>query len=176
MCLSSIGCPSDTVNVFDSLRPSHVRLESDVEEVIVSILFTKSLFTIFVLPDVQRQSTGVNCGLFALAFAYEVRNNKDPKAITFHESKMRQRQYFLTCLEKGPFLSAQRKTQVRHRTLEGAINVFCSCRLPDSDDKMLQCDSCEEWYHFTCIEGADQLSQNTTWHCPVCSEKKTVSV
>ncbi len=63
ICLSSFGCPSNNVSIFDSLRSSCPKLGKDVEEIVASILFTESASINFMLPQVQRQRTGINCGL-----------------------------------------------------------------------------------------------------------------
>ena len=30
--------------------------------------------------------------------------------------------------------------------------IFCHCRLPDNGDKMVCCDSCNEWFHVWCVD------------------------
>lgn len=173
ICLSSLGCPPDTIQVYDSLPPSYARLAGNVQEVIASILFTKSPSIEFTFPDVQRQRTAVNCGLFALAFAHHLCSGQDPEQVIFREDVMRK--HFIQCLQDEqmkPFPSAPRKTTLRHRPLTGSLNVYCTCRLPDIGDQMLQCDNCTYWFHFTCIKDAKKLAKEKSWLCPLCVNQK----
>jgi len=31
------------------------------------------------------------------------------------------------------------------------IELFCSCQMPETYDDMIQCDTCEDWYHLKCV-------------------------
>ena len=159
ICLSSIGCPADTVEVFDNLRPSNGQAGKDIKEVIASILFTDSPIQL-IFPDIQQQRSLVNCGLFALAFAFQVCSGKRPEIVSFHEHQMQS--HLLSCINDQhmkPFPSTARLRRHPVAALTRSINVYCSCRLPDTGDRMLQCDSCQRWYHFTCVYRFWQCSQ-----------------
>ena len=51
------------------------------------------------LPPAQTQQGGVDCGLFAFAFAYELADGNDPSDVSFDQGKMCQ--HLVQCLEKG---------------------------------------------------------------------------
>lgn len=61
------------------------------------------------------------------------------------------------------------------QVLKDNSSLYCLCRtLPDEGSAMIQCDSCEEWFHFECVgrqapalvaEEDDAMS----WNCPICS-------
>ena len=46
---------------------------------------------------VQKQSNSSDCGLFALAFAFDLANNLDPSIITYNEKILRK--HLLACTE-----------------------------------------------------------------------------
>ncbi|XP_062711063.1 uncharacterized protein LOC134289083 [Aedes albopictus] len=48
-------------------------------------------------------------------------------------------------------------------------NRYRSCELcADSDNsRMVQCDGCERWFHFTCVEVTEGIAE-ISWVCPVC--------
>jgi hypothetical protein len=47
---------------------------------------------------------------------------------------------------------------------------YCLCRLPAGDPDMIQCDVCEEWFHFLCV-GLDDTTAAAlaTYCCPLCA-------
>ncbi len=52
---------------------------------------------------------------------------------------------------------------------EFVISLYCVCQLPESfDDNMIMCDSCENWFHFKCV---NITTSNTpdTWKCSNCN-------
>jgi polycystin 1L2 len=54
-------------------------------------------------PPVRNQTGEVDCGLFAIAYAFELAAGNDPTTINFDQSKMRQ--HLLSCLEREEFTS-----------------------------------------------------------------------
>lgn len=50
--------------------------------------------------------------------------------------------------------------------------MFCSCRGVDDGTPMVQCGTCDEWYHFRCIQlSEDDASEIMVYVCPTCQEK-----
>jgi len=53
--------------------------------------------------------------------------------------------------------------------------LYCLCRkLSDEGSVMIQCDSCEDWFHFECVgrrvpTSAVGEDDATSWNCPICS-------
>ena len=85
--LSTIGCPPATINVYDSL---HGNLPPHAQRVVADLLQCKEAnITIRLYMDVQWQSNGYDCGLFALANATALCSGNDPTSVTFEQSKMR---------------------------------------------------------------------------------------
>ncbi|XP_034238098.1 chromatin remodeling protein EBS-like [Thrips palmi] len=48
-------------------------------------------------------------------------------------------------------------------------DVFCHCRGPE-DGFMIECESCKEWFHGTCVGVENQTEANNFihWSCFVC--------
>jgi hypothetical protein len=52
--------------------------------------------------------------------------------------------------------------------------LYCICRMPnDCTRSMIQCDSCEEWFHFRCV-GVDEsgIDDNFLYVCSKCTIAK----
>lgn len=49
----------------------------NVKESIATIMQSQNKYIIFQFPEVQQQTDGSSCGLFSLAFAYEICDGKD---------------------------------------------------------------------------------------------------
>ena len=53
--------------------------------------------------------------------------------------------------------------------------VYCICRGPDRGDLMVQCDTCSEWFHGTCVGvTATETMKMKTYKCPPCRPKRGV--
>lgn len=64
------------------------------------------------LPPRQIQRGGLDSGLFAIAFAYDLASGNDPSQVTYDQSRMRE--HLVKCLENGLFepFPRQRKSNV----------------------------------------------------------------
>ena len=120
---------------------------------------------------VQQQSGGVDCGLFAAAFAFHAASGDSLRRIQFDQSRMRSHQ--IRCfeeqkLEQFPFSSCPDHLN-RARLAHRVIHLFCICRMPETfDTKMVACDVCEKWFHYKCV-GLKKRARLTTWVCRTCS-------
>ena len=85
VCLSSIGCSSGHVNLYDSFF--HDVVCDDIEEQARSLL-GQDFRGINVVP-IQQQLNGSDCGIFAIAFATSLVFVQDPLSIQFDIPKMR---------------------------------------------------------------------------------------
>ncbi|KAJ3114110.1 hypothetical protein HK100_001761, partial [Physocladia obscura] len=55
------------------------------------------------------------------------------------------------------------------------VELFCLCRKPGTDE-MIACDSCDEWYHFSCVGlTANQVDGIISYNCPPCERKNLIS-
>merc|ERR1719447_2676318 len=49
--------------------------------------------------------------------------------------------------------------------------TFCICRQPyRKRETMIQCSTCSEWYHLSCI-GLKRIPSITVWLCNICEDK-----
>ncbi len=167
--VSTIGCEASSINVFDSL---HGKLSPHTERLVADILQSQDRAIRVNYIDVQWQSGVNDCGLFALAFATSLCAGQDPATISYDQRQMRA--HLLSCLgsdEIRPFPTRGARRAVRKpRDLDQLIPVFCVCRLTDTGTQMVQCSSCDEWYHTGCISIESKYIESTDlqWRCPSC--------
>ena len=122
------------------------------------------------VPAVQQQRGKVDCGVFAVAYAFHAARGDDLRAIEFQQDRMRS--HLLQCF-KNKRLSPFPHTIRDQPWLQTAfpwheIEIFCSCNLPEVYDNMVQCDQCEDWFHL-CCEGLKSPPESDVWHCSTCS-------
>ena len=82
--------------------------------------------------DVQHQSGGQDCGLFAIAFMYALCTGKDPHLCSFDQLQMRC--HLHSCLQSQTMSEFPAATKPRRlgRTRVKSVrsfNVYCTCRL-----------------------------------------------
>ena len=166
--ISTIGCPPATVNVYDSL---HGSLSSQTRRLIADVLQCKASSFELRYQDVQWQSNGSDCGLFALANASALCNGVEPTTVSFDQYRMQK--HLLSCFENCnmmPFpVRSQSQRQVRPPRIE-TVNVYCVCRLTDDGTKMIKCDKCHSWFHITCVKVSRAClnHRNKSWMCNLC--------
>ena len=102
----------------------------------------------------QQQSGGTDCGLFSIAFAYHAARGDNVSKLSFDPEQLRS--HVFTCFEwkmLAPFPTnmAERVSRCREKQLN--IELYCYRKMPEGFDKqMVQCDKCEEWFHFRCYK------------------------
>ena len=124
------------------------------------------------MASFQKQKGSTDCGLFAIASAYELArgNIHFNYKVSFDQSAMRK--YLVDCLEKekiSPF-PRDRKTAAESNNNEKhlTIQTHCTCQLPEYGD-MVQCDLCDIWYHLTCINLGQAPDEDEEWLCESCA-------
>lgn len=153
--------------VYDSLQ-RYVSVDAMAQ--IAAIMNSKEKKIELKAQNTQFQKGGSDCGLFAIAFATALCFGTDPASCRYEQDKMRP--HFVECVKKQrmtPFPS----TGIRPgRPVKEAIEVFCSCRLPETtEEKMVQCMACFEWYHQSCESVPDDVfdDSKTEWKCVKCT-------
>lgn len=159
---------SGTVNVYDSMFSDLTQsTEKQLVECYRTLLNPAGELCVHMSP-VQKQSGSVDCGLFAIAVAFELASgNSNLSAVYFDQAKMRQ--HLLTCFENGeitPFPRTRKATMNNKENPEIYIETFCVCRLPESYGDMIQCDLCDQWYHIECFK---LTSIPDEWMCHSCA-------
>ena len=95
VCISSVGCQPNVVNLFDSL--SHDIIEREVKEQVESLMADSNV-EITSMP-VQQEQNGSDCGIFAIAFSTCIVFDLDPRDMTFDIPRMRP--HLSQCLKDG---------------------------------------------------------------------------
>ena len=49
------------------------------------------------------------------------------------------------------------------------IHVYCICRLTDDGSEMIQCSTCDEWFHTFCVNIDTRFLEETDWTCRKCT-------
>ncbi|KAG2433067.1 hypothetical protein HYH02_012771 [Chlamydomonas schloesseri] len=50
------------------------------------------------------------------------------------------------------------------------VPVYCMCEMPYNPDRpMINCDTCDEWYHPSCLGLGQQVLQQDNFVCPTCA-------
>ncbi|KAH9973473.1 hypothetical protein BGW80DRAFT_241155 [Lactifluus volemus] len=74
--------------------------------------------------------------------------------------------------EKAAVLPKKAVRNVKSKAKKVEEELFCSCRGVDDGTPMVQCGTCDDWYHFRCIElSEDDASEIKVYVCPSCQEK-----
>ena len=114
---------------------------------------------------VQQQSGMLDCGLFSIAFAFEICEGRMP--IQFDQGKMRK--HLHKCLTYGVlkrFPSTHKQVPLsKSKVIE--IKRYCFCNMPEMYDlNMISCDHCKKWFHFSCA-GINRVIPES-WTCSIC--------
>ena len=123
------------------------------------------------IPQVQRQCGSNDCGVFAIAFALHAALGHCVGDITFDQSKMRN--HLLQCFKTRkltPFPTVDKKARKRAESyFEVKVDVFCTCMMPDTYGDMVQCGTCQRWYHLKCANLLRFPSEDEWWCCSSCN-------
>ena len=142
------------VRLYDSMRCKQLTSSMKVQLSQCYHTLVKNNLLEVELPPRQIQRGGVDCGVFAIAFAFELAAGKtNPSHVTYDQSKMRQ--HLLTSLQKGsfePFPRANHKNSVPFEKQYNhcEIEAFCHCLMPECWADMIQCEMCDNWFHMIC--------------------------
>ena len=166
VCSSSIG---GYVRMYDSATSKNLTSSMKVQLSECHKSLAKYKRLAIELPPAQIQQGGVDCGLFALAFACDLASGNDPSEIEYCQSGMRQ--HLISCLENEHFepfprQDRQQKFPRRSQRVNCDIDLFCFCCMPECYDNMIQCDLCIEWFHMGCAELEEEPEGE--WFCKVC--------
>ena len=97
ICISTVGCCPGHVKVYDSLYPFP---SSSAILQICNLVQTRESTLVVQMMDVQTQSGGDDCGLFAIAISFALCSGKNPCEIEFRQDVMRSHLVSCFCIGK----------------------------------------------------------------------------
>ena len=125
--VSTVGCESGVVRVYDSLYKT---LSEDTEYLIATMVRVPSSDLSIIMMDVEKQSNGSDCGVLSIAYVFNICSGMNPCTVRFDHSKSRQ--HLATCLEncqvsRFPILGDRECVQRKPKIVE----LHCSCQMPE---------------------------------------------
>ena len=84
--------------MYDSLYKT---VSKDLVHLIASMVYRPLSDLRMVMMDVEKQSNGSDCGVLAIAYAFDICSGSNPCVVRFDHSKIRQ--HLATCLENCQF-------------------------------------------------------------------------
>ena len=145
LTISTVGCPKDTVNVYDSA--GGFIISTSVEKSIANILQSNGDFITVYSVNCDKQTNTNDCGIYAIANAVSILYGLDPRQIIYKTGQLRDHlfQCMVQCLFK-PFPHDEiLQFEPEYNAISG-FELYCSCRMPDHGF-MFQCSGCKKWYH-----------------------------
>ena len=144
--LSTVGCSKDEINVYDSL---YRFLHYDTMVTISNLLQTENGTITVHLPEVQKQTNGSSCGLYAIAFATTLLNGQNPSLTRYNQAEMRP--HLRRCLlagEMSDFPMGSDGVCLPQKTFN--LKISCHCKKPDTRN-MKSCKTCGIQCHLSCL-------------------------
>ena len=66
-----------------------------------------------------------------------------------------------------PLMTLRPKVNTRN------VKVYCVCRMPDHyDRKMIECEECEQWFHYSCMGFSRKAAIPEVWKCGYCTKRQ----
>ena len=158
------------IKIYDSLRNAP---DKKTVEVIAKYVLSNDTKLEFALMNNQHQVIMPDCGPFGVAFATSLLFGEDPTNLEYNETKVRK--HMQQCLEANnfvPFSSRPKFRSVAIISNSTKKDIHCVCRCPDNGHLMIECESCNVWFHihYVNIKTNQQRKQaEKSWVCNRCS-------
>ena len=137
--ISTIGAKRNEIFIYNSLGTS---VSSSVKNQIAALLCSKESHITLQFVDVQQQTGGYDCGLYAIAYATTLINGQQPGNFCFAQGLMRKHLY--KCISNGRLTVFTAKARKSRGVISTDIlELYCSCRMPEIIP-MVMCSKCEE--------------------------------
>ena len=168
------------VNMYDSMNQGFIA--KFTKQQLASFLCIQSAEMKIIMKSVQQQTSHVDCGVFAIAFATALAFGQDPSKLRFDVPKMRP--HLVECLKlkkMSPFPEMKPGCSdiVLSKRKFYTVELFCSCRMPyekpkSEADLMAQCGSCKEWFHQRCEKIALEIFKTSgmSFLCALCLKRE----
>ena len=175
------GKDAAAVNMYDSMNQGFIA--KFIKQQIASFMCIQNAEMKVIMKSVQQQTSPVDCGVFAIAFATALAFGQDPSKQRFEVTKMRA--HLVECLKlkkMTPFPEMKPgfgSDVVVCRRKYYTVELFCSCRMPyekpkSEADLMAQCGSCKEWFHQRCEKIALEIfkASGMNFLCAMCLKRE----
>lgn len=165
---SNIFCGKNELCIYDSLN---VTITKKTEQKLSWLIRPQAPSFVIRRPAVQKQHSGSSCGLFALAFASVLCEGVRPEECHFKDKNMRQRLYRALTNKMAPVFHYQ-NTKPNPERPSINVEVHCICRTSHHREVMVQCSSCDTWYHPNCVSVPQKALDTTAeeWECESCKK------
>ncbi len=117
----------------------------------------------------QTGRLSVDCGLFAMAAITCLALGADPTIVVFDLQQLRR--HLIKSLETNkinlfPVIKTRRP---RSKVCQvEKCTIYCTCRQADYGPKLIECKTCEKWFHLECITKPENLEEDDSF-CSACS-------
>ena len=148
--------------VYDSM---YLSIGSHTRNQIAALMACKEDDIILQMMNVQVQTGGYDCCLFAIAFATAIANGVPLRDVSFKQDTMRKHLY--QCFDKGiltvfPTVPRRKRPRGTAAAIKSTdtIPLYCHCRMPEIQP-MVECSRCKEWYHADCVDMPTEALNNS---------------
>ena len=161
---------SQEVHLYDSFASSNFASSLEIQLVQIYQAAAKDGGLNIKQMPVQQQVNSRDCGVYSIAFAYHAALGSDLSSLNLDNRKMR-KHLIDDCFDKeelSPFPTICDDISLNRCNIKNIfIPLYCICGLPELyDDKMIQCITCDQWYHFKCINM--KKIDPEYWKCSKC--------
>ena len=123
--VSTVGCENGVVRVYDSLYKT---LSQNLVHLITRMVYSQVSELKILRMDMEKQSNGSDCGVLAIAYAFDICSGCNPCVVKFDHSKIRR--HLATCLENCQIsrfpIAGERSTDTRLPQTK-TVELYCSC-------------------------------------------------
>ena len=122
------------VYIYDSSKTKDLPVE--IAKQIAQLCSSKDRSIRVIRAEVQQQTDTISCGLFAIAFAFDVCAESDPRNVHYDQAKMRS--HLLKCIKENciaKFPRSQKRLSSKCKNSITFLDVYCVCRqIYDADE------------------------------------------
>ena len=155
------------VHLYDSFASSNLTSSLEIQRAQIYQAAAKDGGLDVKQMPVQQRVNNKDCGVYSIAFAYHAALGSYLSTLNLDNTKMRK--HLIDCFDKeelSPFPTICDNQSLEKCNMKNIfIPLYCTCGLPESYDDMIQCDSCDQWYHFKCMN--IKISPEY-WKCSKC--------
>ena len=130
----------------------------------------------------QQHLNGFDCGAYAIAYATDIKFDRDPASLFYDRQEMRK--HLLWYLQRGnlePYPNSSKRTN-HGKSITHRVQLYCHYRMPFFSShpdihkglSMATCAACNEWFHKKCerINALIVKNEGKTkkWNCRNCKK------